>query len=56
MASKHNPDGSADYFVRHPDAVGANPVPEVKDSLSIKKPVEKPTNLYSNEQQQGPRK
>jgi hypothetical protein len=54
MASKRNPDGSADYYVRNPDAVGASPTPQSHPNASIKKnvvPTAAGKQNYQNQQQ-----
>jgi hypothetical protein len=52
MASKRNPDGSVDYFARHPDAV--SPPTGTHPSTSTKKNVKGPgpASGYMNQQQQ----
>jgi hypothetical protein len=55
MASKRNPDGSANYYVRHPDAVGASPTPQAHPNVSTKKNVKTPgpvSGYFTNQQQQ----
>lgn len=54
MASKRNPDGSVDYFARHPDAVGAKPTPNPHPNQSVKKNVKSPgpASGYLNQQEQ----
>jgi hypothetical protein len=54
MASKRNPDGSVNYFARHPDAV--SPPTGTHPSTSTKKNVKGPGpasgSYVSNQQQQ----